>query len=302
MKKGWLFFILAVIALVIFLLKGFTSKGELVGKSGKITLVTPLDPVAYFAQRVGGEYLEVIALLPTDQDYHNFEMSPSQVTKSYQSDIFLTLGTAEEMPILEKISDSHVYIYNIGSQLDFIPYNVPHSHDHGEEDHHHHKDELDPHVWLSFSNMRNISIAVANILEEVMPEQSHYFQINLEELLEEIDSLEQEVQEILLPYSNTNLVVMHAGYGYLLEPFHIKQLPLESFQKESSLKQILSASNELEGKNTLPFLLIQPQYNPEQAKNIANDLDLELVFFNPIYHDPFKEISFLLLQVKELGK
>lgn len=303
MKKAWLLIILSIIVLVIFLLRGFPFKEKNSHESDKIVFVTPLAPVAYFAQRVGGEYVEAIALLPIDQDYHNFELSPSQVTKSYKADIFLTLGIAEEKPILEKMTDSHLKIYNIASQLDFIPYaEIGHSHEEEEEGHHHHHDnELDPHVWLSFSNMKNISLAICNIFKETMPEEYDYFQANLEELLVQLASLEKEVDEVFLPYAHHKLVVMHAGYGYFLEPFHIEQLSLESFQRESSLKQLLEVSNEKEGEHVLPFLFIQPQYNPEQAKNIANDLDLELILFNPIYKDPFKDISSLLIQVKEFA-
>lgn len=298
-KKAWLLSILLVIVFITFLLKGFSSheKGSL-GEE-KITFVTPLAPVAYFAQRIGGEYVEAMALLPTDQDYHNFELSPSQVSKSYQSDVFLTLGTAEEKPILEKMTDSNLLIYNISSQLEFIPYGEFHE-EHSHHDHHHHG-EKDPHVWLGFSNMKNISLTITNILKEVIPEQSEYFQDNLDILLSQINILEKEVEETFSPYSHYHLVVMHAGYGYLLAPFHIDQLSLESFQGESSLKQLVEVSSEKNEEGIFPFILIQPQYNPEQAKSISNTLGLDLVLFNPIYQDPFKEISSLLVQVKELG-
>ena len=297
MKKRLFFSFLFVVILgiVYFSYRSFVID-EIQEELGKLKITTPLISIAYFIQEVGGDKVEVISLLPADQDYHTLELSPSQVSAIHKSEAFFTIGTGEEAPLEEKLKGSSVPVFNISKGVILIPYQEE-EHSHEEGHHHHDAHSMDPHLWLSISNMSLLSQNIAFWLSELDPENQEFYQSNLESLQVRLQSLWQNIDEVLSPYKDSQIVVMHEAYGYFLEPFHIKQISLESFQRETSFKQLTTALEQSKGSTT-HFLFVQPQYNPEQVKRIAQELKLELILFNPIFKDPFKEIPDVLLLIQ----
>ncbi|WP_423748401.1 metal ABC transporter solute-binding protein, Zn/Mn family, partial [Bacillus cereus] len=121
-------------------------------KDGKLTVYTTIFPLADFAKKIGGDYVNVEAIYPPGADSHTFEPSQKQTVQVAKADLFVYNG-AELEPFAEKMEKTlqkeNVKIVNASKGIELRASTEEEHHDHGDghkEDEHHH--DKDPHVWL----------------------------------------------------------------------------------------------------------------------------------------------------------
>lgn len=112
-----------------------------------IKVYTTLYPLEDFANRIGGEYVEVTNIIPAGADAHSFEPTANQMIEIAEGDLFIYNGAGFEAfaERIEETIDSHdVNILTAAEGIDLIDYHHDHDHDHGH-DHDHNHDHNDDH-------------------------------------------------------------------------------------------------------------------------------------------------------------
>jgi ABC-type Zn uptake system ZnuABC Zn-binding protein ZnuA len=84
-----------VLALVLALVPGVAAAAS------KRSLVAAFYPVAYAAQRVGGDRVDVTNLTPAGAEPHDLELNPDQIDKILDADLVVDLGQGFQ-PAVEK--------------------------------------------------------------------------------------------------------------------------------------------------------------------------------------------------------
>ncbi|WP_078594498.1 metal ABC transporter solute-binding protein, Zn/Mn family [Evansella clarkii] len=110
-----------------------------------IKVYTTLYPLEDFANRIGGEYVEVTNIIPAGADAHSFEPTANQMIEIAEGDLFIYNGAGFEAfaeRIEETIASHDVNILTAAEGIDLIDYH--HDHDHGH-DHDHNHDHNDDH-------------------------------------------------------------------------------------------------------------------------------------------------------------
>ena len=65
-------------------------------EAAKLKVVTTFYPMYEFSKQVGGEYADVVALVPPGTEPHDWEPSPQDMVKVKEADIFVYNGLVEE--------------------------------------------------------------------------------------------------------------------------------------------------------------------------------------------------------------
>ena len=244
------------------LMKTRDRKLKLAATGEPIIVAVSILPQAEFVEKVGGDRVKTVVVIPPGADPHTYESSPREIEKISKASMFVTVGVG--MPFEEVWIDRFETINSgtlIVNSSDGIELRELAGHDHHEEegeehsgeleaehenesveDYEHESDEdheeLDPHIWTSPANSK---IMVENIYEglvEIDPGNETYYAQNRDAYLKELDALDARIREKLEGKKERNFMVYHPSWGYFAADYKLTMIPVEIEGKEPSAQDL----------------------------------------------------------------
>lgn len=164
--------------------------------------------------------------------------------------------------------------------------------------HKHSEEEIiyNPHVWMSVDNADIIAQNSLNALLHVYPEDSVLFRKNyaiLKKDIEEVKKAWSEKKDIL---DGKAFLIYHPALSYLASEMNMKQISLEYEGKEPPPSHIRDIIKESKSKN-IKFIFIQKQFNPDNAKSLASEINAEIVTIDPLSSNWKEEMMNILAKL-----
>ncbi|MFY3792191.1 metal ABC transporter solute-binding protein, Zn/Mn family [Ureibacillus sp. MALMAid1270] len=274
MKKLMLMTALTVMALLITACSSSESNGQNV--PNKIDIYTTVYPLTYFAERIGGDYVNVSSIYPTGSNEHTFEPTQKDMMSLADSDLFFYIGLGLE-GFVEKaettLADGNVKFVATSENIteEQLHVSIGHSYDEAAEHHDEEEDgetenhddhnhgEFDPHVWLSPVLSQELALTIKNELVNAMPEQEAIFTENYEQLKSELQSLDAEFEQLVAEASTKTFFISHSSFGYIAGQYGLIQVPIAGLnsQSEPSQKEIIEIVDLAEELNAKYILFEQ---------------------------------------------
>lgn len=302
MKKTFLLFL--VTALTLFTAacgdkSSTTSSKQSEGKE-KMTIYTTVYPLSYFAERIGGDFVEVSSIYPAGANEHTFEPTQKDMMKLADADIFFYIGlglegfvenakkTLAKEDVAMIATADHVSDEKLASSTGHTHADEEEEHDHAatEEEHSHSEDEhghddhdhgnIDPHVWLSPIISQDLALSIKDTLIEKMPEQEATFTANYEALVKELQELDQSFKAMADKAPEKTFFVSHAAFGYIAGQYGLTQMPIAGLnsQNEPSQKEltaIVDKANDLH----IHYILFEQNVSSKLAEVIQKEVGAE---------------------------
>ncbi|MDZ7289508.1 MAG: metal ABC transporter substrate-binding protein [candidate division KSB1 bacterium] len=184
----------------------------------KIRVVTTLPDLAALAKVVGGDKVEVEALVKGTQDPHNIEVLPSYMVKLRNADLFVIIGMDLEMwayPLRDGSRNAKLVMVDCSlniERLEVPTYKVDPSygdiHIYGN-----------PHYWLDPENGKVIMASILDGLAKVSPQDYDYFVQNMQAYSSRLDEKIKEWQEKMAPYRGSMVIFYHNSWPYFARRF-----------------------------------------------------------------------------------
>ena len=241
--------------------------------SEKLQVVTTTELVADFVRQIGGELVDVSALIPPGADPHTFEPSPGDVALISRADIVFANGLGLEAATLDLIEA------NIGSSTSLVKLGDE-SGDRGFElvdgD-----GEANPHLWLDPRAVQLYLSVIGEQLLLVAPGNQSDFTKNREEYLEEFDAavayLAEKAAEVSL--GQRVLVTTHDAFPYLARAigFEVGAFVAVGPGQEPSPRAVAELAEVIE-EHDLKAVFREPQVGPEGdvLEQAARDAGVEV--------------------------
>lgn len=273
MKKIFAFLLIASLAL--------TACGpEPVDSNKKIDVVATFYPLAYFAERIGGELIEVNNLIPVGGEPHDFEPSPSQIVQVTEADVALYIGLGFEpwMEDLEfELEAKDVVALEVNSKLTLLEASEDQEKD--EDDH----GTYDPHTWLDPITAQSIAIEIKRALVEADPENEAVYSQNAELLVRELQDLHETYLTSLSTCEKSSLLVSHDAFHYLANRYELDLVAVSGLSPEDEpsadgLVELVDFAKANESK----YIFFETLANPDVAETLAEEAGLTPLTFNPI--------------------
>ncbi|NIP44755.1 MAG: zinc ABC transporter solute-binding protein [candidate division Zixibacteria bacterium] len=248
------------------------------GASQKTNVFVGIPPLEYLVERIAGDLVECHILLKPGESPHTFEPAPRQMIDLSQSSFYFALGFPFESRIIEKLSEAEnprIIDITAGTDRRYM-----HSHIDLDEEHPH-KDNHDPHIWLSPDNIRIISQNIEKTLAEHDPSNGTIYSDRLKALLQDLDSIDQIIDSLLSPFKGASVMVFHPAFGYITDYYGLNQIAVETEGKSPGPKQIESIINEARESDTR-VIFVQPRFDPKSAQSIASAIGGEVVPIDPL--------------------
>lgn len=259
------------------------SPQETSAEPDQLSVLAAFYPLAFVAEQVGGDRVDVTTLTPQGAEPHDLELAPAQTRQIGAAD--LVLFQTRFQPAL----DAAVEARNPDHVLDAAslatrPLVEDPDHDHeqeGEDDHDHGPN--DPHFWLDPELFETFAQQVAAELTALDPEGASYFEANLATLSQELDQLDQDFAAGLASCAHDSIIVTHEAFGYVADRYDFSQISIVGVDPEAEpspaqLKQVSATIVDL-GIETIFF---ETLVSPKVAETLARDLGIETRVLDPI--------------------
>jgi zinc transport system substrate-binding protein len=288
------------------------QKAETAAAGEPIIVAVSILPQAEFVEKVGGDRVKTIVVIPPGADPHTYESSPREIEEISKSSMFVAVGVG--MPFEDVWIDrfetinSGTLIVNSSDGIGLKEL-AGHHHHEGEgehsgeleenrenesvedhehesaEDHEHESEEgneeLDPHIWTSPANAKIMVENVYKGLVEVDPGNETYYAQNRDAYLKELDALDSRIQEKLEGKKERNFMVYHPSWGYFAADYNLTMIPVEIEGKEPSA-QDLAKLVDLAKEKQVKVIFIQAQFNTRSAQAVAEEIGGEVIAVDPL--------------------
>lgn len=261
----------------------------------KIKVVTSNYPMYDFTKRIAGDTLELVNLVPSGVEPHDWEPSVQDIAQLEEAKAFIYNGAGMEIwvdKVLDSLKNKELLALEASSGVDLLK---AEEHGHEEEhghDHNHHHGEWDPHVWLSLRAAQVELGNIKNLLVELNPTQKDLYEKNYKKAMKEFQDLDADYKEKLAPFAGREIVVAHEAFAYLCRDYNLKQLGIEGVFADSEpspakMKEIIDFVK----KHQVKVIFFESLASPKVAEAIAKETGATTAMLNPLEGLTEKEIS-----------
>lgn len=189
-----------------------------------LNVITTTNDLSWLAQQIGGDDVQVTALLSGSQDPHYVDAVPRYIHLVANADAVCIVGMDLEIgwipKVLSKAANAQVQPGGRGycdasvgvDALDVISGNV----DRSMGDVH---PDGNPHYHLSPSHMLQAGENLLDTLIELQPNNAEMFLQNFESLSEDLNTLQIEIQAKLAPLKTYTFLEYHKDFGYFFDAY-----------------------------------------------------------------------------------
>jgi zinc transport system substrate-binding protein len=323
MKKNIIVLFIVLIVIVGIVFVGFRSNNNKV-KEDKIFIVTTLFPLYDFAKQIGQDKVEASILLPAGIEAHSFEPKPSDIVKVNEADIFIYTGEFMEpwaKNIIDGVSNENLRIINISRGVKLLHAEENHEHeedhdhkednhaekeedDHNDENDHHH--DVDPHIWLDFDNNLIMIDNILEVLIEIDPENTIFYQKNADEYKEKIMALDDKYRTILSICKNRDIIYSgHYAFGYMARKYNLnyKSAYGLSPNQEPGAQDLIEIIEKIK-KDKIDYIFSEELMSPKLSQMLNKETNTDFLILNPAHNvtkDDFQNgVDYLLVMERNL--
>lgn len=218
--------ILVVLALSLLLSACATETGG--NTDGTLNIVTTTGMIADITKNVGGEYVEVIALMGAGVDPHLYKASEGDVRRLQEADLIFYSGLhleAQMGEVLEKMNDFGIRTVAVTDKIDRTTLLANPQY----------PDQYDPHVWFDVTMWMKATEQVQETLSEIDPSHTSAYEANATAYLAQLEELHQYVlsQAETVPAEKRVIITAHDAFNYFGRAYGFEVRGLQGISTEA---------------------------------------------------------------------
>jgi len=256
-------------------------------------------PQQYFIEQLAGNLVEVNVMIPPGASPATFEPTVVQLGKLDRSSVYMRIGyIGFEQSWMDKIRtvNPSMKLVDLSEGIEVIQESTRQIANEADDHHGHRHHGPDPHIWMSTTNG---GIIARNIHEELLlllPAEKDYLQARYDQFRLYLDSLHTEITGKLEHLENRSFMIYHPALTYYARDYRLEQLALEIEGKSPSPAH-LKEMTDLARENHISKILIQSQFDRNNAKILARETGAEIIQFDPLDLNWGKQMSYIAEQL-----
>ena len=285
MKKNILVLMILISTVFFGKLFGFSEENK---NEDRIIVFTSILPQKCFVEKIGGDRVEVQVLVSPGKNPATYSPTPNQVIDLSTAKILFTVGVPFENAFLNKVranlKNTKIVDTSYGVEKRYLE---GHSHD---DNHHHHTNIKDPHIWMSPVLVKIQAKNIYNALIKEDPQGKEDYLKGYENIIRELDELDIYLKNKLAPYKGNTIFVYHPAFGYFTDEYGLHQEAVETGGKEPTpvmLEKIIQSVK----KDNMKIIFVQPEFSQKSANAIAKAIDGKVAMLNPLNPDYINNIK-----------
>ncbi|WP_225655117.1 metal ABC transporter substrate-binding protein [Streptomyces pseudogriseolus] len=290
----------AVTALGLGTLTACSSDSAAAGNTDTFDVVASFYPMAFLAERIGGEHVHVTSLTEPGQEPHDLEISAHQMGELEKSDAALYLKG------LQPAVDKAVGLAEVPTKIDAAELTTLETHgteagghedehgdEHTHEDEHAHEDEhghdhdheggADPHIWLDPVKYAEVAEGVGKAFQKADPDHAADYRANTATLVKDLKALDGKFRAGLANRTSDVFVTTHAAFGYLAERYGLTEEAISGLDPESEPSGArMKELQEIAKADGVTTVFYETLVSDRTAKTLAADVGLKTDVLDPV--------------------
>ena len=208
-------------------LAGVTSLPAAAKTAPVLTVVATTGMIADAARQVGGDLVEVQALMGPGVDPHSYRQTRSDIVAMTRADLVLWHGLYLEAQMEE-------FFHTLSRRTTVVPVAEALPRD-ALRAHADYADKFDPHVWMTPRLWTGVIEEIRRALTEAAPDHAKDFDLNAKAHIAEVEALRSYCETVLarVPAEARVLVTAHDAFGYFGADFGFEVMGIQGISTES---------------------------------------------------------------------
>ncbi len=273
-KKLFIFVILGLI-----LLPGCQSKESVSGnkeKGDKVKVCTSFYTMYDFVNKIGGDKVEIVNLVPTGVEPHEWEPTPKDIAKIEAADVLVYNGAGMDSwadKAVKAVNKKDLIVVKASEGLELINSN---SGDHKESG-------GDPHIWLDPLQAKKQMEIIEKALIKADETNKDYYENNFNVNSKKLDELDKQYRDAVAGFARKDIIVAHEAFGYLCRAYGLRQVAIEGLSAENEPTPArISEIVKFVKDNGVKVVFYEELISPKIAEVIANETGAKVDKLNPI--------------------
>jgi zinc transport system substrate-binding protein len=261
------------------------EKPEEVAGSKTLSVYVVNYPLRYFAERIGGDLVEVRFPAPADADPAYWSPGPEVIAAYQQADLVLLNG-ADYAKWIRKVSmPTSKMVDTSGSFSDrLIELEEQATHSHGPEGEHAHG-RLAFTTWLDITLAVEQARAVKDAFSAKLPDSKIEFANRFAELEKELLEIDKQLKGILSANSHRPIVFSHPVYQYFARRYGLNSKSVHWEPDETPTEPIWGEFKELLARHPARWMIWEDEPTAETVAGLTK-LGVGSVVFDPCGNVP----------------
>ncbi|USB34656.1 metal ABC transporter substrate-binding protein [Paenibacillus sp. YPG26] len=259
---------------------------------GKVNVVTSFYPIYEFASAIGGENANVINLLPTGVEPHEWTPRSNDIITASKAQLFFYNGAGLEgwVPnFLKGLSqDSKVKTVEVSKGIALIEAEEgADGHDHGAEADSNSNEpeahETDPHTWISPKSAMQIAKNIKDSYVQADPAHTADYESRYEKLADQLKQLDAKFTSELSKTNKKEIVVSHQAFGYLCRDYGLTQHAIMGLSPDAEprAQDIIELTKVVKQEN-IKYIFFEELVSDKLARTLAGETGVQTLVLNPV--------------------
>jgi len=240
----------------------------------RLEVTASFYPLAYFAERIGGDRVDVTDITPSGAEPHDYEPTPQDIARIERSRIVILNGGGLEAwgdNIRQNIDPSRTTIVMAGEGLTTGQVTEAG------------KTIIDPHVWLSPKLAEKMVARIEAAYEAADPANRSTYQANALALTDDLAGLDQAYASGLADCRKKDIITSLAAFGYLAAAYGLRQMPIAGLSPDAEPSaQALADITDLAKRSGVKYIFFESLVSPKLAQTIATEIGAQTLVLDPI--------------------
>jgi len=254
-----------LMVIVTFALAGCGETGA--DSHAKIRIATDILPIADFCRNVGGNLVEVEALIPAGSNPHTYELTTRQMRFLSDADLLVIngLGLAPWTNDIFKSIHNERLIKVVAGEA--VPKDslMAEAEAGGNE-------AYDPHVWLDPTLVVYMINSIRDGLMAADPGHESIYRQNADDYIGELEGLDALIRRETAGFSSKKFIAFHPSWTYFARRYGLDQVGVieERPGKEPSAAWIAGLIDSIRSEG-IKVVFSEPQFSPRAAEAVAEE-------------------------------
>lgn len=246
----------------------------------KPCVLVSVAPHKFFVEKIAGTTLDVWLMVPAGASAHTYEPTARHILAASKGEIWFCIGEAFEARAIRALQSHQPALRPIDMRKGVALIHA--DHEVGRSCCCQGGDDL--HFWLSTRQAQIQAQTIADALIQAYPEHAFLYQANVKNFQKELEDLDHEIEMILKPLKNRNILVSHPAYAYFCRDYDLQQHSIEMEGKDPTPQQMTRLLNRMQ-QLQIQTIYIQMQYNNKAAKLVAEAIGAKISVLDPYSED-----------------
>jgi zinc transport system substrate-binding protein len=220
-------------------------------------------------------------------DPHTYEPKPEQLKQLSKTQAYFTVGVSLEDAWKDRLQSVNpkMLVVDTSKGVEKLPLE--------EHEHEHEHGSLDPHIWLSPKRVKLQAETIYQTLVQIDPQNQAKYQANLEGFIQEIKTLDQDIQENLKNVKSRKFIVFHPEWGYFAKDYGLEMISIEVEGNEPSASELADLIKSAKTEK-IKVIFAQPEFSTKSSETIAKEIDgqvMTISAFSPDWSNNLRQVS-----------